>query len=143
VHIIFLLHTPFQIYTLHKMQHLALVLYKEYPQTCTLLCIKIIVHALFDCSIRVYRSILYLMWWIYSSMSTASLIRICKTIKLEPYLLNRTIAVTLWYDHNILMIIVTGFVKILHGICDIAGSFQNVSQNQPVQPVAIIKYGST
>jgi len=32
--------TSFQIYTLHKMQHLALVLYKEYPQACTLLCIK-------------------------------------------------------------------------------------------------------
>jgi len=34
------------------MQHLALVLYKEYPQTCILLCIKIIVHVSFDCSIE-------------------------------------------------------------------------------------------
>jgi len=55
---IYIIITSFQIYTLHKMQHLAFVLYKKYPQTCTLLCIKIIfVHASFDCSIRVYRSI--------------------------------------------------------------------------------------
>jgi len=40
----------FQIYTLHKM-------HKEYPQTYTLLCIKVNVHVSFDCSIRVYQSI--------------------------------------------------------------------------------------
>jgi len=32
--------TSFQIYSLHKMQYSALVLYKEYPQMCILLCMK-------------------------------------------------------------------------------------------------------
>ena len=74
------------------MQHLALVLYKEYPETCTLLCSKNYCACSFECSIRVYR---YLMWSIYSSMSTAPLIRICKILEPEPHLLNRTLAVTL------------------------------------------------
>jgi len=39
--------------------------------------LKITVHVSFDCFIRVYWSAcLYLMWWIYSSISTVPLIRI-------------------------------------------------------------------
>jgi len=49
--------TLFQIYTLHKMQHLVLVLYKEYPKHVHYYVLKIIVHVSFDCSIRVYQSI--------------------------------------------------------------------------------------
>jgi len=37
---IYIVITSFQIYTLHEMQHLAIALYKEHLQTCTLLCIK-------------------------------------------------------------------------------------------------------
>jgi len=90
--------TSFKIYTLHKMQHLALILYREYPQTCVL---KIIVYASFGCSIRVYQSICTLRSE-YSSMSTSPLIKICKILELEPHLLNRTFAVTL-YDCNLFL----------------------------------------
>jgi len=99
---IYIIIISFQIYTLNKMQHLALVLYKEYPKTCTLLCSKSYCACSFECSIRVYW---YLMWSIYSSISTTPLIRICKILELESHLLNCTVAVTLlWYDHNFLMI---------------------------------------
>jgi len=62
-------------YTLHKMQHLTLVLYKEYLQTCTLLCIKHYCACfiwLLYWSASIY---LYFMWWIFSS---TPLIRIYK-----------------------------------------------------------------
>jgi len=38
------------------------VLYKEHPQTYTLLCIKIIVHVSFDCSIRAYDCSIRVYW---------------------------------------------------------------------------------
>jgi len=51
---IYIVITSFQIYTLYEMQHLAPVYAKSIPKHAHYYILKIIVHVLFDCSIRVY-----------------------------------------------------------------------------------------